>query len=72
MNVPEQIMRGICLGRAGLVEIFLYNLRNRIDEYVERKICSSSMFIPSILIPVVYPENNRNLILPLEIGLCLV
>ncbi|CAF0725076.1 unnamed protein product [Adineta ricciae] len=32
MNIPEQVMRGICLGRARLVEIFLYNLRNRIDE----------------------------------------
>ncbi len=27
-------MRGICLGRTGLVEIFLYNLRTKIDEYV--------------------------------------
>ena len=32
LNVPETIMRGICLGRSGLVEIFLYNLRNKIDE----------------------------------------
>ncbi|CAF0725067.1 unnamed protein product [Adineta ricciae] len=32
MNIPEQVMRGICLGRARLVEIFLYNLRNRIDD----------------------------------------
>ncbi|CAF0727240.1 unnamed protein product [Adineta steineri] len=32
LNVPEPIMRGICLGRTGLVEIFLYNLRNQIDE----------------------------------------
>ncbi|CAF3761460.1 unnamed protein product [Rotaria magnacalcarata] len=34
LNVPEHIMRGICLGRAGLIEIFLYNLRTKIDEYV--------------------------------------
>ncbi|UJR33759.1 hypothetical protein I4U23_021186 [Adineta vaga] len=32
LNVPEQIMRGICLGRSGLVEMFLYNLRNKIDD----------------------------------------
>jgi len=30
-------MRGICLGRTGLVEIFLYNLRTKIDEYVFKK-----------------------------------
>ena len=36
MNVPEPVMRGICLGRTGLVEIFLYNLRTKIDEYVLR------------------------------------
>jgi hypothetical protein len=34
MNLPEQVMRGICLGRPGLVEVFLYNLRTKIDEYV--------------------------------------
>ena len=34
MNVPEAVMRGICLGRNGLIEIFLYNLRTKIDEYV--------------------------------------
>ncbi|CAF5216176.1 unnamed protein product, partial [Rotaria magnacalcarata] len=27
-------MRGICLGRAGLIEIFLYNLRTKIDDYL--------------------------------------
>lgn len=27
-------MRGICLGRNGLIEVFLYNLRTKIDEYV--------------------------------------
>jgi len=35
MNVPEQVMRGISLGRQGLVEVFLYNLRTKIDEYVQ-------------------------------------
>ncbi|CAF3714303.1 unnamed protein product [Rotaria sp. Silwood1] len=34
LNVPEEIMRGICLGRAGLIEIFLYNLRTKIDDYL--------------------------------------
>lgn len=34
MNLPEAVMRGISLGRAGLVEVFLYNLRTKIDEYV--------------------------------------
>ncbi|CAF4699705.1 unnamed protein product [Rotaria socialis] len=34
LNVPEHIMRGICLGRAGLIEIFLYNLRTKIDDYL--------------------------------------
>jgi hypothetical protein len=38
MNLPEPVMRGICLGRAGLVEVFLYNLRTKIDEYVIRLI----------------------------------
>jgi hypothetical protein len=38
LNVPEPVMRGICLGRTGLVEIFLYNLRTKIDEYVLKKI----------------------------------
>lgn len=32
LNVPEHVMRGICLGKTGLVEIFLYNLRVKIDE----------------------------------------
>lgn len=27
-------MRGISLGHSGLIEIFLYNLRTKIDEYV--------------------------------------
>ena len=31
-NVPESIMRGISLGKTGLVETFLYNLRVKIDE----------------------------------------
>ncbi|CAF1078755.1 unnamed protein product [Rotaria sordida] len=34
LNVSEDIMRGICLGRAGLIEIFLYNLRTKIDDYL--------------------------------------
>lgn len=34
LNVPEPVMRGICLGRSGLVEIFLYNLRTKIDDYL--------------------------------------
>jgi hypothetical protein len=34
MNLPEPVMRGICLGRAGLVEVFLYNLRTKIDDYL--------------------------------------
>lgn len=34
LNVPEPVMRGICLGRTGLVEIFLYNLRTKIDDYL--------------------------------------
>ncbi len=38
LNVPEPVMRGICLGRTGLVEIFLYNLRTKIDEYVEKNL----------------------------------
>jgi hypothetical protein len=33
MNVPENIMRGISLGKLGLVEVLLYNLRMKIDEY---------------------------------------
>lgn len=32
LNVPENVMRGICLGRSGLIEVFLYNLRTKIDE----------------------------------------
>ena len=32
LNVPEHIMRGISLGKTGLVETFLYNLRVKIDE----------------------------------------
>ena len=32
LNVPENVMRGICVGRTGLVEVFLYNLRTKIDE----------------------------------------
>ncbi|CAF0730945.1 unnamed protein product [Rotaria sordida] len=34
LNVPEPVMRGICLGRSGLVEVFLYNLRTKIDDYL--------------------------------------
>ncbi len=34
LNVPEQVMRGISLGKPGLIEVFLYNLRTKIDEYV--------------------------------------
>ncbi|UJR13520.1 hypothetical protein I4U23_000534 [Adineta vaga] len=34
LNVPEAVMRGICLGRSGLIEIFLYNLRTKIDDYL--------------------------------------
>ncbi|CAF1132602.1 unnamed protein product [Rotaria sp. Silwood1] len=37
LNVPEEIMRGICLGRAGLIEIFLYNLRTKIDDVLHQK-----------------------------------
>ena len=46
LNVPESVMRGICLGRTGLVEIFLYNLRTKIDEYdfKKKKIIKISMF----------------------------
>ena len=32
LNVPEHIVRGICMGKPGLVETFLYNLRVKIDE----------------------------------------
>ncbi len=32
LNVPEHVMRGICIGKPGLVETFLYNLRIKIDE----------------------------------------
>ena len=32
LNVPENIVRGICNGKSGLVETFLYNLRVKIDE----------------------------------------
>ena len=32
LNVPEHIMRGICVGKTGLIETFLYNLRVKIDE----------------------------------------
>ncbi|CAM4754338.1 unnamed protein product [Rotaria magnacalcarata] len=32
LNVPEPVMRGICLGRTGLVEVFLYNLRTKVDD----------------------------------------
>ncbi len=32
LNVPESIMRGICVGKPGLVETFMYNLRIKIDE----------------------------------------
>lgn len=34
LNVPEHVMRGICLGKSGLVEMFLYNLRIKIDDYL--------------------------------------
>jgi len=34
LNVPESVMRGICLGKQGLVEMFLYNLRTKIDDYL--------------------------------------
>ncbi|CAF0897932.1 unnamed protein product [Adineta ricciae] len=34
LNVPEPVMRGICLGRSRLIEIFLYNLRTKIDDYL--------------------------------------
>lgn len=34
LNVPEHVMRGICLGKSGLVETFLYNLRVKIDDYL--------------------------------------
>ncbi|CAF2335798.1 unnamed protein product [Rotaria sp. Silwood2] len=34
LNVPEPVMRGICLGRSGLVEVFLYNLRTKVDDYL--------------------------------------
>ncbi|CAF1021922.1 unnamed protein product [Adineta steineri] len=34
LNVPETVMRGICLGRNGLIEVFLYNLRTKIDDYL--------------------------------------
>ena len=27
-------MRGVCIGKQGLVEMFLYNLRTKIDELV--------------------------------------
>lgn len=37
MNVPETVMRGISLGRQGLVEIFLYNLRTKIDDVLHQK-----------------------------------
>ncbi|CAF0723649.1 unnamed protein product [Didymodactylos carnosus] len=37
LNVPEPVMRGICLGRSGLVEVFLYNLRTKIDEVLHQK-----------------------------------
>lgn len=34
LNVPEPVMRGICLGKGGLVEVFLYNLRTKVDDYL--------------------------------------
>ena len=34
MNVPENIMRGISLGKLGLVEVLLYNLRMKVDDYL--------------------------------------
>lgn len=34
LNVPEHIVRGICNGKSGLVETFLYNLRVKIDDYL--------------------------------------
>lgn len=35
LNVPDNVLRGICLGRVGLIEVFLYNLRTKIDEWVQ-------------------------------------
>ncbi|CAF3879534.1 unnamed protein product [Rotaria sp. Silwood2] len=37
LNVPEPVMRGICLGRSGLVEVFLYNLRTKVDEVLHQQ-----------------------------------
>lgn len=34
LNVPENIMRGIAIGKTGLVETFMYNLRIKIDDYL--------------------------------------
>ncbi|CAF0722783.1 unnamed protein product [Brachionus calyciflorus] len=34
LNVPEHVIRGISLGKNGLVETFLYNLRIKIDDYL--------------------------------------
>lgn len=34
LNVPEHVMRGVCIGKQGLVEMFLYNLRTKIDDYL--------------------------------------
>lgn len=34
LNVPEHVMRGICIGKTGLIETFLYNLRVKIDDYL--------------------------------------
>lgn len=34
LNVPDNVLRGICLGRVGLIEVFLYNLRTKIDDHL--------------------------------------
>jgi len=34
LNVPEEVMRNIANGKTGTVEIFLYNLRVKIDDYL--------------------------------------
>jgi len=48
INLPESIINDLCNGKSGIIEIFLFNLRLKIDEELElrQKISSQSISSP--------------------------
>ena len=52
-NVPESVVRGITNNKPGVVEVFLWKLKQKIEAYMQRKAGASSKVGP------VFAVNGR-------------